>query len=211
MVPDLPPAERPATDGRHLRRGRNRDAVVRSLLALYNEGNLNPSTDEIAARSGVSARSVFRYFDDVDDLCNAAINQQQVDVAHLLPVRAEPADPLPTKAAALAQQRCDLFEAIESVGMAMRLRAPFQLLVAERLTGNREYLREQVASLFAHELAAMPARISAARLAAADVVASFEGWRLLRDDQRLTRAKAREAVAESLVALFSTNPDGGGR
>ncbi|HAP77906.1 MAG TPA: TetR/AcrR family transcriptional regulator, partial [Acidimicrobiaceae bacterium] len=49
---------------------------------LYRSGNFDPSIDEIATRSGVSARSVFRYFDDVDDLANAAIDQQLLDVAH---------------------------------------------------------------------------------------------------------------------------------
>ena len=44
-------------DGRHLRRQRNRDAVVAALLELYGEGNLDPTTDEVAQRSGLSARS----------------------------------------------------------------------------------------------------------------------------------------------------------
>ena len=47
-------------DGRRLRRERNRDAVIEALLDLFGEGNLQPSTDEIAVRSGVSARSLFR-------------------------------------------------------------------------------------------------------------------------------------------------------
>ena len=86
------------SDGRRLRRGRNRDAVVRALLALYNEGNLNPSTEEIALRSGVSARSLFRYFDDVDDLCQAAITQQQDDVRHLYEVAFDASADLRTRA-----------------------------------------------------------------------------------------------------------------
>ena len=50
------PTDRPGsgTDGRQLRRRRNREAVVEALLDLYREGNLRPSTEEIAARSGLS-------------------------------------------------------------------------------------------------------------------------------------------------------------
>ncbi len=193
----------PPADGRRLRRDRNRDAVVRALLGLYNEGNLNPSTEEIAARSGVSARSLFRYFDDTDDLSAAAIAQQQDDVRHLVAVDATPDQPLADRIAVLVRQRGELFEAIESVATVSRLRAPFQLVVADKLTEGRSFLRKQVATLFAPELAAMPEAVAAARLSAADVTTSFEAWRLLRDDQRLTRQKAAAATTEALTALFT--------
>lgn len=191
------------SDGRRLRRDRNRDAVVQALLELYNEGNLAPSVDEIAARSGVSARSLFRYFDDVDDLCRAAIDQQQQAVRHLVPIGSEPGQPFPDRVAALVRQRAELFEAIESVATVSRLRAPFQLVVADGLTEGRAFLRSQLATLFAEEFEAMPPGSAAGRLAAADVVASFESWRLLRDDQRLTRSAAATAIAEALTALLS--------
>jgi AcrR family transcriptional regulator len=202
-MPATRPVEPPA-DGRRLRRDRNRDAVVRALLSLYNDGNLNPSTEEIAARSGVSARSLFRYFDDVDDLCDAAIQQQQDDVRHLLPLDATPDQAFADRVAAVVHQRGELFEAIESVATVSRLRAPFQLLVADRLTQGRAFLRSQLVILFAAELAAMPEQIAAARLSAADVATSFEAWRLLRDDQRLTSQRAMAAMAESLTVLFHT-------
>lgn len=199
-------AAEPPADGRRLRRDRNRDAVVQALLALYNEGNLDPSTEEIAARSGVSARSLFRYFDDVDDLCSAAIATQQQAVRHLVPVDAGVDQPLDQRVAALVRQRADLFETIESVATVSRLRAPFQLVVAEGLTQGRAFLRNQVATLFAPELAAMPKPVAAARLAAADVLTSFESWRLLRDDQRLSLAAAARAMSDGLASLLTAPP-----
>ena len=44
-----------------------------------------------------------------------------------------------------------------------------------------------------------------ALLAAADVLASFESWRLLRDDQHLSIAEATTTLATSLCALLSPN------
>jgi AcrR family transcriptional regulator len=192
-----------STDGRRLRRDRNRDAVVNALLELYSEGNLNPSAEEIANRSGVSARSVFRYFDDVDDLCSAAISQQQANVRPLLAISALPEESLAARIAALVHQRGELFEAVESVATVSRLRAPFQLVVATELTQGRAFLRQQLAVLFAAELAALPAAVAALRLASADVATSFEAWRLLRDDQRMSRARAAAAIADTLTLLFS--------
>jgi len=191
------------SDGRRLRRDRNREAVVQALLGLYGDGNLAPSVDEIAARSGVSARSLFRYFDDVDDLCRAAIEQQQDAVRHLVAIDRQSHHPFAERVAALVRQRAELFEAIESVATVSRLRAPFHLVVADGLTEGRAFLRAQVAALFEPELRTLPAAVAASRLAAADVVTSFESWRLLRDDQRLTRAKASAAVAEAVTALLS--------
>ena len=61
-------------DGRTLRRTRNRTAVIAALLAIIREGNLRPGASEIADRAGVSHRSIFRYFDDLDDLVLTAID-----------------------------------------------------------------------------------------------------------------------------------------
>src|SRR3546814_17871460 len=77
MTPASPPDASATTDGRSLRRDRNRMAVIDAVLALYDSGNLAPSSDDIAERAGPSVRSVFRYFDDVDDMLRAAIGPQQ--------------------------------------------------------------------------------------------------------------------------------------
>src|SRR5262245_22771923 len=79
-----------AVDGRRLRRDRNREAVVQALLALYREGDLSPSTDDVAARAGISARSLFRYFDDVDTLVETAIAHQQAHLRPLYPLSIDP-------------------------------------------------------------------------------------------------------------------------
>lgn len=203
MNASIPTDGAETADGRRLRRDRNRDAVVEALLALYSEGNLNPSTEEIAARSGVSARSLFRYFDDVDDLCWAAVAQQQKNLRHLIPIDAAPTDPFTRRVDALVHQRRELFEAVESVATVTRLRAPFQLVIADTLAAFRAFLRDQIRTLFADELDAMPASARASRLAAADVLASFESWRLLRDDQRMSLTAASQALRESLTILFT--------
>ena len=61
----------------------NREAVVDALLDLYAEGNLRPGTDEIAERAGISPRSLFRYFEDADDLAGEAVARQ---LARALPL-----------------------------------------------------------------------------------------------------------------------------
>lgn len=190
-------------DGRHARRARNRDAVVDAMLELIAEGNLRPSADQIAERAGLSPRSLFRYFADVDDLTSAAIARQQERLRPFVEFDVDPTAPLAERIVALAEHRVRLFEAMGAVGRVARLREPFQPLVAAHLTRLRAHLRRQLAELFAPELAAMEPRSAAAVLAAADVLCSFEAYRLLRADQGLGRARAVTALTEALTRLIT--------
>jgi AcrR family transcriptional regulator len=171
-------------------------------LTLFQEGNLSPSTEEIAARSGVSSRSLFRYFDDVDDLARAAILAEVHRVRHLTSVDVRPDQPLPTRLSELATQRSVLWEAVGAVAMVTRMRAHKNPTIADAMRSNRLQLREQVADVVAPELAAAGHQATTL-LAVADVLTSFETWRLLRDDQSLSVDAARVAVLEGLTRLFA--------
>jgi AcrR family transcriptional regulator len=195
------PAE--GVDGRRARREKNRDAVVGALLTLYHEGNLDPSSDEIAGRAGLSARSLFRYFDDVDDLCRAAIERQHLRIDSLVDLEFDPSASLAERVRLFVEQRLDLFEANSGVGHVSRLRAPFQPLIAAELSRSRSYLRRQISRLFADELAEMGVARAGSALAAADVLCSFEAHDLLRQDQGLSRARAAGVLIDALTVLFN--------
>jgi AcrR family transcriptional regulator len=192
-----------ALDGRAARRARNRDAVVDALLALYDDGDLHPGADAIAARAGLSPRSVFRYFDDVDDLCRAAVERQQERVADLLALEVERDAPLAARVAATVEHRQRLFDAIGAVATVARLRAPFQPALATQLERGRRALREQLRRLFAPELAALGPTKAARVLAAVDVLCSFEAHDLLRTDQRLGGDAAVAVLTHALHALLA--------
>ena len=194
------------TDGRQLRRERNREAVVDALLDLYRDGNLRPSTEEIAARSGLSPRSLFRYFDYVDDLTRTAILRIERHAADLLPIDVEPTAALDVRAKALVDQRFRLFDAVGNAAAVSRLRSPFQPILADRLRRNRSLLRSQIESLFEPELNAMDKRVAGMALAAADVLTSFESHQLLVKDQELPAGQARAAMTSALVTLLGIRP-----
>jgi AcrR family transcriptional regulator len=181
------------TDGRQLRR------------ELYRDGNLQPSSEEIAERSGLSPRSLFRYFDDVEDLVRAAIGRQQGRAIPLIPIDADPDAPFEVKVTALVEQRFRLFEAVGNAAGVLRLRSPFQPLLAAALARNRAFLRWQLRTLLAPELARLGAAADGA-LAAADVVTSFESRHLLLDDQGLTRTQAMAVMVDSLLAILRSSP-----
>lgn len=197
-----PPAASAPADGRNLRRDRNRDAVVSALLDLYRDGNLAPSAEQIAERAGISARSLFRYFDNVDDMVRTAIGRQQEHLAPLYAVDASPDQPLHERVERFVAARVRLIEGMGEVGRVARSLATRQPLILAELARIRGTLRRQLAGLFAPELDALAADERATTLAAADVVASWESFDLMRYDQGLGRDDAAAAMHSALLRLL---------
>jgi AcrR family transcriptional regulator len=189
-------------DGRRARRGRNREAVVDALLELFRAGELNPSVTAVAERSGVSLRSVFRYFDDLDEMGRIAIQRHLDEVGHLFEIPNLGEGPRSERIDALVTQRSALYEKVAPVVRAAQLRAPFQPVIAEGLAARHALLRDQLQRHFAPELSLLPDDEVAAVVAGADIVTSFEAMELLRVDQKLSTARAVAVVRTSLDRIL---------
>ncbi len=77
-VEDAEPVE---SDGRRLRRERNIAAVVDAVLEMFAEETFVPTIERAAERSGLSLRSVYRYFPDPESLTQAAIDELAENLA----------------------------------------------------------------------------------------------------------------------------------
>src|SRR5437763_14833951 len=101
----------PAVDGRTARAHRTRTAVVDALLQLINDGDLRPTAPRIAERAGVSLRSVFQHFTDLEALYAAATQREIGIIADL--VETLPSDgPLAGRIDAFVAQRSRVLEAL---------------------------------------------------------------------------------------------------
>jgi len=189
-------------DGRHARRDRNRTAVVDALLELYGEGELEPGAAMVSLRAGLSPRSLFRYFQDSEDLTRAAIREQLARALPLVPVPARPTDSLEHRVNQLVAARLRLFAAVAPAARVARLRQSRSPALAAQLTETRAFLRRQLTDLFAPELARLGRSVSRPVLAAVDVLCSFESFELLRSDQGLDEAATAEAMVSSLHRLL---------
>lgn len=193
-------------DGRTARRDRNREAVVSALLDLYREGVMTPSADEIATRAGVSARSLFRYFADVDDLAFAAVARQAEHLMPLLALDLDPEASVDERIDTFVAARIRLLEAMGEVGRVARFRASLQPVVAEGLARVREVMREHVTALLGPALAGRPDVERGAVLAAADVLCSWEAHDLMRNDQGLDAEATGAAMGLALRRLLADAP-----
>ena len=190
-------------DGRRARRGRNREAVVDALLDLFREGQLSPTAAAVAERSGVSLRSVFRYFDDVDEMGRIAIERHAETTRDLLPLPDLGIGDRATRIGALVKHRLRLYEHVAPVARATLLRVPFQPVLADVMAERRDQLRDQLRRQLAPELAALPARERSAIADAVDVMTSFESVELLRVHRGLSVSATTTVLTTALNRLLA--------
>ena len=172
------------------------------MLSLYAAGNLDPSSDEIAEHAGLSPRSLFRYFEDLDDLVRVAISRQHERLLPTSGLDVSSTGALSDRVSRLVEQRVRLFDRIGSVGIVSRVRAPFQPLIASELAISRSLLRRQLEQLFAPELSQRGTAGAASAIATIDVLTSFESLHLMRDDQQLSRLQIEAALADAITRLL---------
>ncbi|MCU1453117.1 MAG: TetR/AcrR family transcriptional regulator [Acidimicrobiales bacterium] len=188
-------------DGRRQRPARNRLAVVDAILDLLDEGVSEPTVEQIAERAGVSVRSVFRYFDDLDALAMAAVERQIERTYHLwLPPSAD--GPLEQRVDALVAQRHRLFEAIAPVRRHALRRLPARAPIRAGLAQAGRTLRAQVADQFRPEIERVAPADRDVLLDALDAAAGWPTWEHLRTTLDRSAARAAEVTRHLLLALL---------
>jgi AcrR family transcriptional regulator len=189
-------------DGRRARRDRNRDAVVDALLDLYRSGDLNPSVTCVARRSGVSPRSVFRYFSDLDTMGRIAIERHSRAVKHLFLLPRIGEGSRPERINHLVEHRLRVYAEVAPITRAARLRAPFEPSIAATLAERRATVRRQIDEHFAAELARVPDSERYAVASAADACTSFTTMELLRVDGGMVPERCAQVMRTALDRLL---------
>jgi AcrR family transcriptional regulator len=189
-------------DGRNARRDRNRELVLDAALELFAEGHLEPSALDVALRSGVSERSVFRYFEDRDALLRAAVDRHLERTGPLFEIGGGHEGTIDERIARCVAHRLRLYRAVAPTARVAVQRAPTNDLIREQFDAARRRLRQQLATMFAPELAAMPAAQRRAAVAVADTLFQFESVEYLHEHLHLPPAQVADALRRALAALF---------
>lgn len=149
--------QNPPVDGRTARAVRTRDAIVDACIALVDGGDLKPTAPRIAEEAGVSVRSVFQHFDDLETLFSA-VGSRVVQRLEPLFVPIDPSLPLDDRVEALVEQRCRVLEAVTPVRRAAIVNSVESPQIGRLLQEGHDALQRQVADVFATELAAAACR-----------------------------------------------------
>lgn len=188
-------------DGRRQRSHSSRAKIVKALLDLVEGGTISPSAAEVAETAGVGLRSVFRHFDDMDSLYREMSDGIE---AKVLPMMLKPLEATDWKGRIreLTERRVSVFEAI----LPFRISASIKRHQSEFLMQSYKRMlrveRQGVEALLPEAVLADPAQANA-------VLAplSFQTWRLLRHDQELPVAMARQVVLRLVEAVLAQCAD----
>ena len=187
-----------AVDGRSLRRERNRQDIVDALLGLIENGETEISAALIASKAGLSERSIFRYFDDVNDLyrsvCDLAFSKE---IEYAL-IDDAGVGSLDTKIENFVNQRVRIYTMNEKIAPAARSFAFKNPIIKNQLVVGRKLLRTQIIKHFAEELSVFDKQQQQVAVAIIDSLTTFEYYDMMRSDQRMSVQAIKSILTESI-------------
>ena len=192
-----------AVDGRAARRQRNIDAVLDVVLEMFAEEAMFPTIEQAATRSGLSLRSLYRYFADPGELLEAAIKRSDQIGAGLSKLHAIGQGPLDSRIADYVAMRLKLHDGIAPMYRATLVNAARHPRIRDELAKNRNAMREQFELQFAPELASQKPAHREAVISAGDLLTQLESIDYLRRHRQLSVAEAHAALTAGLAALLS--------
>ncbi|MEM7255372.1 MAG: TetR/AcrR family transcriptional regulator [Actinomycetota bacterium] len=190
-------------DGRAARRQRNIDAALDVVLELFAEDAMFPTIEQVAKRSGLSLRSLYRYFADPGELLEAAIRRGAQQSREASRIHGFATGPLDTRIAEFVAMRVRLWELRGAVLRATLANAARHPRVRHELAARRTDMRIQFEQQFERELSAMKGADREAVAAAGDLLTQMESVDFLRRHRQLTAEETRASINTALRALFT--------
>lgn len=188
-------------DGRTARARRTREAIVDAVLGLLDAGDLRPSVEDIAARAGVSPRSIFQHFGDRETLLRA-VGMRQTERVSQIVEHLPDTGPFDDRLEAFVEQRARVLEFITPVRRSALLDEPFSEGSHAGLQAFRAFKRAEAERVFAPELDARPAGEREEVVRALGAVTDWNTWEALRAHQGLSVAEARAVMRRTIGALI---------
>jgi TetR/AcrR family transcriptional regulator of autoinduction and epiphytic fitness len=184
-----------AEDGRVARGQRTREAVIDALLDLYQEGNLTPTTEEIAARVGRTSRSIYHHFQDKEALAVAIADRLLEQHRELFTAR-PPTGTRAERIDGIAAHRAELFETVAPTRRSALVRMHRSPELQRQQTQLATHLRIQLARTFETELSALDPDAADETLELLDLHTSWETWDRLRTWQNLPVERCSRIVID---------------
>jgi len=198
----LGPEQTVAKDGRVVRGERMKLAIIKTTMTMVKEGNLIPSAQQISARAGVAVRSVFRHFDDMENLHVAFDQLLQEEVEKEFPKESllfECKTPLSERITCVIEIRTSLWELNENVILSAHAQFWNSKALRKNYARHQSNQRKQLDE-WLPELKELDR--TSRELANASV--SFEMWNRLRRHQGLGKAQATNVVTSMLNSVFDS-------
>ncbi len=194
-------------DGRAARSHRSRRAIVDAMRALHAEGDLRPTAPRVAKRAGVSLRTVWQQFADMETLLIEAIRRDQ-EVLRSLTKRIDPDQALADRVAQFTGQRSRVLEHMTPTWRAARLAEPFSPQLQQNKILLLERSQHEIETIFAPELETLhdsdeDQDESKDLLHSLQAISIWSFWESLRTDLGLAPDQAAGVLRETFSARLA--------
>jgi AcrR family transcriptional regulator len=195
-------------DGRSARRARNREAVLDAVHELFTEQRSFPTLESVAARSGVSLRSIHRYFPDIEGLMLEALARRISLADPLYELDGVGEGTVAERIGRLVDQRLEIYEHAHATIRVAFAVADSMPLIAAQVARREEQVLDQVRAHLAPDLEDLAPEQEEAVLACAEVLTHFAAIDRLRQGRGLSPEQVRRTLVEGLTRLL-TDPTSG--
>ena len=195
----MPTDQNSHADGRTARRSNNSDTALRSAIEIFAARGLVPTIEMVAEHSGVSIRSLYRYFGDTQTMINEAINLMVSQAVLLGKIDNVGEGPLADRITASVSGRFRAYNHLRSV---LRVANPNDPEIDVVRRQARAWLTAQFDLQFAQELSQLDIAEREQTSQSGSAVCSLDFINLLNDRQPLSEDEAQKIVCRLLTQLF---------
>ena len=189
-------------DGRAARSHRTKRAIVNAMRALHSEGELRPTAPRIAERAGVSLRTVWQQFADMEALLVEAVRRDS-EILRSLVRRIEPDQPLAERVDEFVSQRARILEEMTPTWRAARVHVAASAELRSDRAKKTAAGRAELELVFAPEFSQLHGKQRDQLVEGLHAISIWAFWESLRTDLGLSQLRARELVRNTFGALFS--------
>jgi AcrR family transcriptional regulator len=189
-------------DGRAARAHRSRRAIVDAMRALHAEGDLRPTAPRVAERAGVSLRTVWQQFADMETLLVEA-NRRDNEILQSLRMQIDPDQPLAARVRLFTGQRARILEQMTPSWRAARLYEPFSEELKRNKVQTLALAKAVLEAVFAPELRELAGTKRRQLLDGLHAVSVWSFWESLRTELNLDPGQAEELVRATFTALLA--------
>ncbi|CAB5038774.1 unannotated protein [freshwater metagenome] len=191
-----------ALDGRTARKNSNRDAVVDAALQLFQAGVRDVKMEDLAEAAGVSVRSVYRYFGNIDEVLEAAMMENLSLYGHLFEIDNLGRGPLPERIRNLVTARLNLITAAYPMITAVLRHVHSDNSIGAQARWRLQHMYLQNAEMFRSEFSRMTAVESRQIAAAIDSLLSYYTADSMLNRLGFSTAETEAALVHGLELLL---------
>jgi AcrR family transcriptional regulator len=181
---------------------RRRVRAIDAFIDLVLEGNLPPTTEQVAERAGISMATLFRYFENLKVMRRDAVIRM-LERFPLLHVSDVGEGPLRERIERFAAIRVALWEKVHLLARLQRSVVLQDPDAAQMVDFVRGVMADEVREHFAPELRGLTSALRDDAVALIASLTSVESWEQFRHTYRRSPLQTRRAWARAIDAILS--------